>query len=418
MNTYIKEKWAENEINALPDGEHNYFERKGAGLLSNNDFFMDLAKALSAFANSGGGHIIIGQEDNCSITGVNRVYSGKKGKSTQSMREWLEDIIPNLLSYPLRDFRVHEVEISSLPDDKVVIVIDIGDSKLAPHQTNVKSQLKAYYQRFGSNSVPAEHHNISLLFGRSRFPSKEVAKSWLYIVVNPLINYLTTESENLKQRKRLWEREHKSLSYTALKPINFLFTNGSTFCDADILEQFLEFATGIEELLRNHDETIKVIDERFNALYDEIKKCPLIRDQFNSVTSDDALLEVAASDYDLKKCPSEQLFTKIFGLHEDKDHPFDFVITLMINKIPRWDGNSKFDLFWQSKKEMFLSDLQYPPLSTLDHHIDESYETCYKINLKIIEKLNENRKQLSIEHGIPLKEISEHKDLGGVKSRL
>ena len=53
-----KEQWTEEEVLALPAGEHDYFERK-SGLLfddpaGRNKLYDALAKAASAFANSGG----------------------------------------------------------------------------------------------------------------------------------------------------------------------------------------------------------------------------------------------------------------------------------------------------------------------------------------------------------------------------
>jgi hypothetical protein len=94
MDSYLKEKWTEEEILALPHGEHNYFERKGSSIIPDDfnnkekllKFRKDLAKALSAFANSGGGHLILGQEDDCSITGAHKIYPGKKGVGTQEFR--------------------------------------------------------------------------------------------------------------------------------------------------------------------------------------------------------------------------------------------------------------------------------------------------------------------------------------------
>jgi predicted HTH transcriptional regulator len=78
-----------------------------------------MAKALSAFANSGGGHLIIGVADDGSFDGV-EPFQGRT-----PTREWLEQVIPSLLSYPLEDFRVHQVEPSSpsaIPRGKVLVL--------------------------------------------------------------------------------------------------------------------------------------------------------------------------------------------------------------------------------------------------------------------------------------------------------
>ena len=65
--TFVKrEKWTEDQVVELPAGEHDYFERKSGKLFDRNDrndLLDDLAKAASAFANSGGGYLILGVSD-------------------------------------------------------------------------------------------------------------------------------------------------------------------------------------------------------------------------------------------------------------------------------------------------------------------------------------------------------------------
>jgi len=141
MSGVKKERWAEAEVLALPAGEHDYFERKSGAILSDPNFRQDVAKAVCAMANSGGGHVILGIGDNSVIDGVPLT------KGAISTRDWIEQITPHLLSYPLEDFRVHEVEPatrSTIPAGTVVIVVDVGDSVLAPHQT---AGTRTYYYR-------------------------------------------------------------------------------------------------------------------------------------------------------------------------------------------------------------------------------------------------------------------------------
>ena len=103
--------------------------------------------------------------DDGSFDGVPRTIS-----STTSTREWLEQKTPNLLAYALTDFRVHVVErdqhASMIPADRDVIVIDVGDSALAPHQCvqGGGGAIKfMYYMRQGGHSVPAPHFYVELL---------------------------------------------------------------------------------------------------------------------------------------------------------------------------------------------------------------------------------------------------------------
>jgi hypothetical protein len=108
------------------------------------------AKALSAFATSKGGHLLLGVADNGVIDGVD---AAKGGTPT---RQWLEQVIPVRVDPPLQDFRVHEVipaTPSTIPAGQVVLVVDISESR-SNHQSTGD---RVYYHRVGGHSVPAPH---------------------------------------------------------------------------------------------------------------------------------------------------------------------------------------------------------------------------------------------------------------------
>ena len=164
IGTMTKAKWTEEDVLALPIDEDETFERKSGAVLSNSDFQDVLAKALSAFANSGGGSFVIGVANDRTIDGV------PSAKGRTPIKDWFEQTIPNLLDYPLSDFKVHVVErdnASQIPAGREVIVIDIGDSPLAPHQSK---RDRTYYQRVGSHSRPAPHFYLELLRQRLTEP--------------------------------------------------------------------------------------------------------------------------------------------------------------------------------------------------------------------------------------------------------
>ena len=83
---------------------------------------------------------------------------------------------------PLQQFRVHEVERSansSIPVGRVVIVLDIGDSPIAPHQAG---DSKLYYYRQGGRSVPAPHFYLETLRNRLVNPELRVQLTGFRIV--------------------------------------------------------------------------------------------------------------------------------------------------------------------------------------------------------------------------------------------
>jgi hypothetical protein len=174
MNMIKREKWTEADVDTLPAGEHDYFERKSGQLFTNmGDLLGKLAKTVSAIANSGGGYIILGVDDAGTPDGVPPL------QGNTPVRDWLEQKIPHLVEYPLADFRVHVVQpsvSSRIPSGKQVIVVDIGDSALAPHQCahgGGDARKYTYYYRQAGRSEPAPHFYLELLRQRLVSPVLE-----------------------------------------------------------------------------------------------------------------------------------------------------------------------------------------------------------------------------------------------------
>ena len=167
-----RERWTEGDVDALPAGEHDYFERKSGQLFADTDALLGkLAKTVSALANSSGGYIVLGVND----AGIPDGVPPMRGKT--STREWLEQKISQLVAYPLADFRVHVAEPSTpsrIPAGSQVIVVDIGDSALAPHQclqAGGGAIKHLYYYRQAGHSVPAPHFYLELLRQRLVAPA-------------------------------------------------------------------------------------------------------------------------------------------------------------------------------------------------------------------------------------------------------
>lgn len=172
-------EWTEDDVLSLPPGENDEFERKGARLLDftvpgvrEGDVRDELAKQLSAFANTGGGRIIYGLHDDGNVDngGVARTLRGRR-----TTKDWLEDVIPNLTDFEIVGVNVHEIRprapASPIAQDKSLYVVEVPDSERAPHQS--KGDLK-YYIRLGGKSQPATHRLIEDIRNRAIHPRVEV----------------------------------------------------------------------------------------------------------------------------------------------------------------------------------------------------------------------------------------------------
>lgn len=125
----------------LQQGENNAIEFKSANVSPDG-----LAKEIVAFANTLGGSILIGVEDNGSISGVNNI--------TQ-VEEWVTNICRQNIIPPI------QVEISIEKKDNLdVLLIEVPKGKDKPYQTN-KNQ---YLVRVGSTNRIASHQELLRLF--------------------------------------------------------------------------------------------------------------------------------------------------------------------------------------------------------------------------------------------------------------
>ena len=72
-----RERWTEADVLALTAGEPDFFDRKSGALLEDREYREKIAKALSAFANSGGGSLILGMCDDGRFDGVDPMCHGE-----------------------------------------------------------------------------------------------------------------------------------------------------------------------------------------------------------------------------------------------------------------------------------------------------------------------------------------------------
>ena len=105
LNVVKRTNWSEAELDALPTGEHDYFERKSGQLFGDTGELLGaLAKGISAMANSGGGHIILGVSDSGVPDGVPQL------QGPAPVRDWLDNMgyRPGSLLTQVRQHRLHQ----------------------------------------------------------------------------------------------------------------------------------------------------------------------------------------------------------------------------------------------------------------------------------------------------------------------
>ena len=162
--------WMEqNNLSLLPHQELDWVEYKGRksidltlGINENNVKNL-LSKAISAFANTGGGYLVLGINDDTFSIDDGGIDVHIKENGT---RAWLEDILPTLCDPSLKSFNVIEKTGRDLDeniiDGRAIYIIDIPDSDSAPHQAHDNK----YYGRIGGKSRPLSHKFILDILNR------------------------------------------------------------------------------------------------------------------------------------------------------------------------------------------------------------------------------------------------------------
>ncbi len=140
--------------NRVPEDIHLDYKRSGAIDYVNRN---EIAKDVSAFANSDGGLIIYGveEQEHCPV----RIDDGVDHR--QYTREWLDQIIQSNITPPLSDVRIVQIPLSP---DRSIYVVSIPKSFRGPHQ----APSKHYYKRYNFRSAPMEDYEISDLRQRRR----------------------------------------------------------------------------------------------------------------------------------------------------------------------------------------------------------------------------------------------------------
>jgi len=161
-------------LQLLPPAEDNRWEFKGAKILlkdNKTNLLNELSKQVSAFANSGGGNLVLGLSDDKEIEPCEQLVG------RQPMKDYLATVVEQSVEYPLQDFRVHRIPLTN-DHSKSVFIIDVGDSLAAPHQAKRDNH---YYYRIDGHTKPAPHFHVELLRQRETRAVLEIGDVEYYV---------------------------------------------------------------------------------------------------------------------------------------------------------------------------------------------------------------------------------------------
>ena len=168
MDFFDKIEYSIDDINALIENEAEesvHLDFKAAGSLSKEDKKKaEIAKDVSAFANSDGGVIVYGMEEQ-----NHKAHSLSYIDGNIYTKEWLEQVIQDNIQR-----RIEGLEIFPIRKDgdiaKSIYVVKIPRSSNTPHM----SIDKCYYKRNNFRSVKMEEYEVRDLFYRESTPNLKI----------------------------------------------------------------------------------------------------------------------------------------------------------------------------------------------------------------------------------------------------
>ena len=168
MDFFDKIEYSIDDINALIENEAEesvHLDFKAAGSLSKEDKKKaEIAKDVSAFANSDGGVIVYGMEEQ-----NHKAHSLSYIDGNIYTKEWLEQVIQDNIQR-----RLEGLEIFPIRKDgdiaKSIYVVKIPRSSNTPHM----SIDKCYYKRNNFRSVKMEEYEVRDLFYRESTPNLKI----------------------------------------------------------------------------------------------------------------------------------------------------------------------------------------------------------------------------------------------------
>ena len=122
----------------------------------------EISKDVSAFANSAGGMIIYGIDEDGHIPKL--IDSGVDPDDLS--KEWLEQVINSTIQQRIEGIQIRQIWLTSTSPGKVAYAVDIPRSMRAPHMASDNK----FYKRYNYESRPMEEYEVRDVANRAVGP--------------------------------------------------------------------------------------------------------------------------------------------------------------------------------------------------------------------------------------------------------
>jgi hypothetical protein len=352
----------------------------------------DISKDVSAFANSAGGTIVYGVTEDRSTHEPKNIDIGYDLNDISD--EWIEQVINSNVQRRIDGIKINTVYLNKTHPGKVLYVVYIPESKLAPHM----AADHRFYKRFNFESVPMEEYEIRYLANREHYPSNEVVRAWRDAIINPLLSKLLREQQYLVKRKWTWE-----LYRTKLSELSYISDRASY---SGLQEEFSELYPEIQGAMDKHDEAVTNVRTKCEKFFQEIVESQYLLDLYLETTSAESLQKLR-SEFPTKLeryQTDEDLLTELFGRSSPREDHLRLLAQYIVNGTDELPNNYTTYPFWNTYNEKFLLMTNYPPISVYSNDADKARDELIHSVEFLISLLKKTRSELAHQHGIPVEE--------------
>jgi hypothetical protein len=390
-------KWTEEDIRSLIHnkiGESTTLEYKACDSLGRTDGKKkEISKDVSAFANSAGGTIIYGVTENSSHE-PEAIDVGFD--PTDISGEWLEQVINSNIERRIGGIIINSVLLPKTQPGKVLYVVSIPESKLAPHM----AADDRFYKRFNFQSVAMKEYEVRNLIRQEGYPSRDVVCAWRDYVMNPLLSTTINEQKYLEREKWTWDRW--SSIPIEIKEITYI-GDRSTYSGNQ--EQFLESYPEIQQAMDDHDKAVAEVNTRCEELFEAIKKSHHLLDIYLTTITPEALqpLKIIFPS-ELGHCATdEDILQRIFGSSTNREDHLATLAEYILNKSTEFSLSDRTTApIWNTHRDKFLQVLEFGPIANYWNKANQARERLLKRLEHLVGLLRNTRSELTRQHGVPV----------------
>jgi hypothetical protein len=382
-------EWDEDDIIRLVGdriSESINLEFKSCDALTDQRWKQELAKDVSAFANSAGATIIYGVVEDRRTHEAKSIDAGFDPREIDI--ESLEQIINSRIQRKIEGIRYKVISLHKTSPGRVIFLLHVPESNRAPHMSDYR-----FYKRYNFQSVYMEEFEVRDRYRRETYPSHEIVRAWFDDAINPTIDLLQREAGVLTEETWTWD--HRKEMFRGLTHI----ADSSSFAANE--EDFLSRHSHIEEAYTEHDDSLITLNTEADKLFEALAESSFLRDAYSGACSAEAL---NALKPDLTfKIPStpEEVLNEIFGVHSTEAETLAWLAECSMNTIDSLPHDRR-NPFWKGNRDSFLQLLQQPPLSQYRLSVVEAREDLAFRIQGLIGLLKRTRRELSERHGVPV----------------